>query len=171
MNTKKMAAGKKFPDLTWNAVSGNSISPSQDSGWRLLIVYRGKHCPLCKQYLSTLNDLIDDFQAAKISVSAISTDTREKAEAQVQEGGLKFPIGYDLSIDQMRQLGLYISEPRSAQETDRPFAEPGVFVINPEGNTQIIDISNAPFSRPDLKSLLKGLEFVMSKDYPIRGMM
>jgi hypothetical protein len=69
----------------------------------------------------------------------------------------------------MRQLGLYISDPRSPQEADRPFAEPALFVINPDGNTQIIDISNAPFVRPDLKSLLKGLQFVVSKDYPIRG--
>ncbi|WP_292456148.1 hypothetical protein [Methylibium sp.] len=42
-------------------------------------------------------------------------------------------------------------------------------MINPAGDTQIIDISNAPFARPDLKSLLKGIQFVMSNDYPIRG--
>lgn len=73
------------------------------------------------------------------------------------------------SIDEMRQLGLYVSDPRSPQETDRPFAEPALFVITPDGDTQIIDIPNAPFTRPDLKSLLKGLQFVISKDYPIRG--
>ncbi|MBA2723548.1 MAG: hypothetical protein H0U56_11765 [Methylibium sp.] len=44
-----------------------------------------------------------------------------------------------------------------------------MFVINPAGDTQIIDISNAPFARPDLKSLLKGIQFVMGNDYPIRG--
>jgi hypothetical protein len=69
----------------------------------------------------------------------------------------------------MRTLGLYISDPRSPQETDHQFAEPGVFVINPRGETQIIDISNAPFARPALPALLKGLQFVISKDYPIRG--
>ena len=74
-----------------------------------------------------------------------------------------------MSIDDMRQLGLYISEPRSPEETDRPFAEPAVFVVNAAAETQIIDISNSPFARPDLKSLLKGLQFIVSKDYPIRG--
>jgi hypothetical protein len=44
-----------------------------------------------------------------------------------------------------------------------------VFVINPQGQAQIIDISNAPFARPDLKSLLGGLQFVIAKGYPIRG--
>jgi hypothetical protein len=69
----------------------------------------------------------------------------------------------------MHRLGIYISEPRSPEETDRPFAEPGLFVVNPEGTLQVVDISNAPFARPDLASLLKGLQFVQAKHYPVRG--
>ena len=69
----------------------------------------------------------------------------------------------------MQRLGLYISDPRSPEETDQPFAEPGLFVINPAGNLQIVDISNAPFSRPDLDGILGGLTFIQQKDYPIRG--
>ena len=34
------------------------------------------------------------------------------------------------TVEQMQQLGVYISHPRSPQETDHPFAEPGLFVIN-----------------------------------------
>lgn len=169
MDTKKMAAGEKFPMIGWNAVSGDRLVPSNGSGWRLLVVYRGKHCPLCKTYLNTLNEMVGEFQAASIAVFTVSADGKEKAEADVAEHGWTFPVGYGLSVDEMRQLGLYISDPRSPQETDRPFAEPALFVINPAGDTQIIDISNAPFTRPDLKSLLKGLQFVISKDYPIRG--
>lgn len=169
MDTKKMAAGAKFPAMGWGAVGGSQVNPAEETGWRALIVYRGKHCPLCKTYLNTLNEMLGEFEAAKITVSTVSADPKEKADAQVAECGWKFPVGYDLSVDQMRELGLYISDPRSPQETDRPFAEPALFVINPDGNAQIIDISNAPFARPDLKSLLKGVQFVMSKDYPIRG--
>jgi len=69
----------------------------------------------------------------------------------------------------MRLLGLYISSPRSADETDRNFGEPATFVINPQGEIQIVDISNAPFSRPELAGLLRGIRFVTEKDYPIRG--
>ena len=36
-------------------------------------------------------------------------------------------------------------------------------------NIQIIDISNAPFARPDLNGVLKGLKFIQEKQYPIRG--
>ena len=69
----------------------------------------------------------------------------------------------------MNTLGLYISDPRSEKETDHPFAEPGVFVTNAKGEIQIIDISNAPFARPELEALANGLSFIRKNDYPIRG--
>jgi peroxiredoxin len=163
MQTMKLAAGAKFPSMAWSAVGGGFVDPASAPGWRLLIVYRGKHCPLCKTYLNTLNELLEQFRAANIAVCAVSADGKDKAEAQVAECGWTFPV------EQMRQLGLYVSDPRSPQETDRQFAEPGLFVLNPQGELQIVDISNAPFARPDLKSLLKGIQFVIDKGYPIRG--
>lgn len=169
MEHQKMAAGATFPAISWKTVGGGNVDPGQSSGWRLLIVYRGKHCPLCKKYLNTLNQMLGDFDAAGIKVMTLSADTQQKAAAQVEENGWTFPVAYGLTPEQMRQLGVYISDPRSAEETDRQFAEPAVFAINPKGEVQIVDISNAPFARPDLKSLLDGLKFVISKDYPIRG--
>ncbi len=68
----------------------------------------------------------------------------------------------------MREFGLHISDPRSPPETDRPFAEPAIFVINPDGKVQVVDISIAPFSRPDLASLPSGLKFIQEKHYPVR---
>jgi hypothetical protein len=96
---------------------------------------------------------------------------RSQGKSRIRDcrGKLAPPVGYDLRPDQMRQLGLYISEPRSPQETDRPFAEPGLFIINPQGRIQVVDISNAPFARPELGGVLKGLKFIQEKQYPIRG--
>jgi hypothetical protein len=110
-----------------------------------------------------------ELTAAGITTVAVSADTKEKAAADVGEFGWTFPVGYGLTVDQMRTLGLYISEPRSPQETDRPFAEPGLFVVNPAGQIQIIDISNAPFARPDLALIFNGIKFAIDKNYPIRG--
>ena len=169
MEFTRMAAGAHFPALAWNTVSGEQLVPSEGAGWRLLIIYRGKHCPLCKSYLYTLDAMLQDFNAASVAVSAVSADTAEKATTEVAECGWRFPVGYDLSVPQMRELGLYVSDPRAPQETDRPFAEPGLFVINLAGLMQIVCISNAPFARPDLESLLQGIKIVMVKDYPIRG--
>jgi peroxiredoxin len=165
----KLAAGAAFPDIRVQRLGGGEIAPAAMDGWRLVVVYRGKHCPLCKPYLSTLNTLIEDYQAAGVAVVAISADPAAKAEADVKEHGWRFPIGIDLSVEQMKALGLYVSQPRSAEETDRPFAEPGVFMINPAGQVQIVDISNAPFARPDLAMVLRGVKFVQEKGYPIRG--
>jgi peroxiredoxin len=165
----KMNAGAPFPEISWNAVGDKRVAPATDSGWRLLIVYRGAHCPICKSYLKTLNGMLDDFAGAQITVYGLSADPRERAEKEASEEKWTFPVGYDLTTEQMQTLGVYVSSPRSPEETDRPFSEPAVFFINPSGETQVIDISNAPFARPDLKMLLDGLKFVMSKDYPIRG--
>jgi len=100
---------------------------------------------------------------------AISADPIEKAAADVAEFGWRFPVGHDLSVAQMRELGLYVSAPRRPQETDRPFAEPGLFLINPEGRVQIVEISNAPFARPDLAGIARGVKRIMEMDYPVRG--
>lgn len=170
MSNQKMSAGQSFPAMSWEAVGGGArVNPQGASGWRLLVVYRGKHCPLCKAYLKTLGEMKSDFETAQIAVMTLSADPKEKAESEALEEGWDFPVGYGLTPVQMRELGLYISDPRTPQETDRPFAEPAIFAINPDGNVQVIDISNAPFSRPDLASLLKGLKFIQEKQYPIRG--
>ncbi len=165
----KLRAGSTLPPLTLPAVGGGELRVGGTGAWQMLVVYRGKHCPLCKKYLKTLDGLLPDFGTLGIEVVAASADPKEKAEADVAEHGWRFPVGYAMTTDQMRALGLYVSEPRSPQETDRPFAEPGLFVLNADGQAQIIEVSNAPFARPDLGNLLNGLKFVREKNYPIRG--
>ncbi len=164
-----LAAGARFPDVTVPTIQGDDLAPASMQGWRLVVVYRGKHCPLCKPYLGTLDTLIEEFAAAGVTVSAVSADPREKAAADLAEHGWRFPLGYGLSIEQMRMLGLYVSEPPSPQETDRPFAEPRLFLINPDNTVQIVDISNAPFARPDLAAIARGAKRIQELNYPIRG--
>lgn len=168
----KPTAGAELPVLEWPVVGGGSykLTPTGQD-WRLLVVYRGKHCPLCKKYLATLNEMLDEFVSCGIQVAVVSADPRDKAESEAAQERWRFPVAYDMTVPQMRELGLYISAPRSAQETDRPFAEPAVFVLNPQGKLQVVDISNAPFARPDLKGLLAGLRFIQEKNYPVRGAM
>ena len=165
----RIPAGSAFPALEWSQTNGGMLAPAGIEGWRLLVVYRGAHCPLCRKYLKTLESLQPAFADAGITVAALSADPGERAIKEAGEEGWTFPVGYDLTPDQMRTLGLYVSSPRSPEETDHDFAEPGLFVINPRGAVQIVDVSNAPFARPDLEGLLNGLKFVIAKDYPIRG--
>lgn len=143
--------------------------PGEGHDWQMIVIYRGLHCPICKDYMGQLDKLKSKFHDIGVDVVAVSGDSQEKSQAFVDEVGLTLPVGYDLGTAQMQDMGLYISEPRSPEETDRPFSEPGLFVVNGDGQLQIVDISNAPFARPDLERLAKGLKFVRDKDYPIRG--
>lgn len=165
----KLPAGAKTPVTSIPTVSGDNWQIGGANRWQMLVVYRGKHCPVCRRYLKTLDDLSDQFSALGVEILAVSADPKERVELEAREEGWRFPVGYGLSQEQMRSLGLYISEPRSLQETDRPFPEPGLFVVNPEGKVQIVDVSNAPFARPDLNNVLQGLKFIQEKQYPIRG--
>lgn len=170
----KLTAGDTFPEMTVDRLGGGELrlgAPSDGKDWQMVVVYRGKHCPICTRYLGELNDALPDLNKLGIDVVAVSADPSAKAEEHVSPLSLNFDVGYGLTIDQMRTLGLYISNPRSAQETDRPFSEPGLFVINEKGTLQLIDISNAPFARPDVNSLKMGLGFIRDpkNNYPIRG--
>jgi peroxiredoxin len=168
--SRKIAAGAPMPTLDLSTVSGQSIRiGGSRPAWQLIVVYRGRHCPLCKTYLAKLQSLAPGFKEANAEVVAVSGDPKEKAVADVAEIKLSIPVAYGLSLDQMRALGLYISNPRSPQETDRPYAEPGLFVVNPQGQVQIVDISNAPFARPDLDGILRGIKRIQELNYPIRG--
>jgi len=170
--TTKMAAGTEFPTLDVHDMEGEVTDISRAKGecdWRLLVVYRGQHCPLCKKYLRQLDELAPKFKDIGIDVVAVSGDSPSQLRAFAKDVDVSFPIYSSLSIDQMKSLGLYVSHPRHKEETDHPFPEPGLFVITDEGQVQIADVSNAPFSRPDLNSLLGGLQFIRENDYPIRG--
>jgi peroxiredoxin len=168
MSDRRFRAGEPFPDLSWPKAGGGMLSLGNDPGWRALVVYRGKHCGLCRDYLAELNGMLDKFSERGIAVAAVSADTRDKAESEVRDARLRFPVAYDLSTDDMHRLGLYISPPEPG-ETDRPFAEPALFVINPAGRTQVIAVTNAPFSRPDLETLLEGLRAAQDDHAPIHG--
>lgn len=167
-----LTAGTTFPKIEISQLGGGTVvlgAPRSGYDWQLVVIYRGLHCPLCKNYLAELENMQAAFHDIGVDVVIASGDPAEKAQAMVDEKGLSLPMGYDLNIEQMRALGVYISDPRSPQETDRPFAEPGLFVINAEGLIQMVDVSNAPFLRPDLQSVLKGITFIRNNDYPIRG--
>lgn len=175
MSSNKLLAGDRFPEIKVKTLSGNEITlgkPQGEATWQMVVVYRGKHCPLCTKYLAKISSMRDEFYKAGVDIVAVSADTQEKATLQAKEKlGLEFQVGYDLSIEQMKQLGVYISHPRSAQETDRPFAEPGLFIVNEDFNLHVVDISNNPFVRPELDALLSGINWIRNPEnnYPIRG--
>ncbi len=162
-------SGGLFPALILPLTDGGRLDTAALTGWWMLVVYRGRHCPICKDYLGELQERLPDFQALGVTVVAASADPAHKARADVAEFGWTFPVAHDLTEDDMRRLGLYLSAPRSAQETDRLFPEPALFAVTPGGAMHLIDIANAPFIRPAWSTVLRGLNAAITRDYPVRG--
>lgn len=173
--TNKLHAGAKFPDIEATLLNGdvkNLAAPEHGLDWKMVVVYRGQHCPLCTRYLNQLESYRDLLTQTGVDLIAVSGDSKEQLQSHMERLDVSFPIAYGLTVEQMKELGVYISDPRSAQETDHPFAEPGLFVINQQGKVQVVDISNNPFVRPELQALVNGLGWIRNPDnnYPIRGM-
>ena len=154
-------------DLDNNDV--NLVDRVSDKPWKMIVVYRGQHCPKCTEQLNELVTMHDDFASAGVEVVAVSGDSEEQLKKHLEKIDVNFPLYYNLTIEQMTDLGLYISEPRSDAETDHPFAEPCIIVLNEDNQVQMLDKSNSPFVRPSLKQLLGGIKFSRENDYPIRG--
>lgn len=172
MNAYKLDSGGVLPDITLPVVGGGNAclgSPKNAGRWRLVFIYRGLHCPICRKYLKKLDSLRDAFLEANAEIIVASGDPESRAAKMAEECDLSLEVGYGLSVAQMQELGLWVSSPRSSDETDRPFAEPGLFAINAEGKIQLIDQSNTPFNRADLEELLDTVIWIQENDYPIRG--
>lgn len=174
MTTLKFKAGTPFPKISVPKIGGGTLELGEATtgyDWKLVVVYRGKHCPICTRYLQNLNQVLPELNTLGIDVVAVSADSESGAVEHLSQINPQYPVGYDLSIGQMQELGLYISGPRSGTDVVRAFAEPGLFVINEAGNLQMIDISNVPFARPSLESLVGGLRYVrgLSEPFPVNG--
>ena len=174
MKPNKIEAGSNFPDITAHSLEGESVSLGERSNgadWKMVVVYRGKHCPLCTKYLNQLENFKDELGGIGVDIVAVSGDSKDQLQAHLEKLDVSFPLLYGLTIDQMKELGVYISHPRSEQETDHPFPEPGMFVVNEQDQVQVVDISNNPFVRPALDQLVSGLDWIKNPEnnYPIRG--
>jgi len=174
MSTPKIEAGSRFPAVAAAQRDGDEVSlaaTTSSANWKMVVVYRGRHCPLCTKYLNALESHRNDLLDIGVEIVAVSADSKEQLNEHLSRLDISYPICYGLTIEQMQTLGLYLSQPRSDQETDHPFPEPGLFVINSEGDVQVVDLSNNPFVRPDLDTLVSGLQWIRNPDnnYPIRG--
>ena len=174
MTTNKLHAGDKFQSLTVNDENDAPVdisTPTGDADWQMVVVYRGRHCPLCTKFMNGLAGFRQRLLDIGIDVAAVSADSKAQLREHKSRLDVNFPLFYGLTLEQMEDLGLYISVPRSEKETDHNFAEPGLFVINTDGELQVVDISNNPFARPDLEVFVSGLEWIRAPEnnYPIRG--
>ncbi|MEM5503174.1 redoxin domain-containing protein [Ahrensia kielensis] len=174
MPTQKPTPGTPFQPIQVSKLGGGTLTLGQaEDGyeWQLIVVYRGKHCPICTRYLKEVGSIVAPLNELGIEVVAVSADSETRAADQIAEAGIQYKVGYGLSIPQMQEMGLYISSPRHGINVEGPFAEPGLYVVNEVGELRMVDIANVPFMRPQLESLVGGLKFMRSiaGDLPANG--
>lgn len=165
------AAGVAAPDLKVRLIIGTEwdLSQQDPKAFTMINVYRGLHCPLCQQYLTTLKGLYDRFIDKGVEVLNVSMDGEDRARKAHEDWGLgDIPMGYGLTEAQAADWGLYLSEAIKEDEAE-VFAEPGLFLVRPDGTLYLVAVSNSPFARPDLEALLDRIDFIVEEDYPARG--
>jgi peroxiredoxin len=164
------------PDLQVPTLAHGGFRLADDAAphFTLLVFYRGLHCPICLKYLLELGRLQPEFDRRGVKVIALSSDGRERAQAMADK--LNAPdlrIGYALGLADARAWGLYISTSRGTTsigiEEPALFAEPGLFIVRPDGTLYYAAVQTMPFARPHFDELLGALDFALAKNYPARG--
>ena len=158
-----------MPQITVSLIDGNKFTTGTNTGWQIVYIYRGKHCPLCRQFLTELNESLDQLTEMGVDFVAVSADSSEQALEQSSTEKWKFKVGYGLAPEDMQTLGVYVTEPLSNEDVHHVFAEPAFYIINPERNMHVISLTTAPIIRADVKSLIIGLKFTIKNDIGPRG--
>ena len=169
--THRLIPDTEAPELSLPLVGGGRwvLSEQNPKHFTMVIFYRGLHCPVCKNYLGTLNSMMEKVSDLGFSVVVASMDSNERAEQSKSEWGLdKINVAYGLDIETAKKWGLYISTSIKEAENDI-FCEPGLMWIRPDGRLYLIDIGNMPWARPDLETLMPKAKFAVENDYPARG--
>ena len=145
------------------------LADAKPMTFEMIVVYRGLHCPICKTYLGELEAKLPEFSQRGVDVIAVSTDSRDRAERARAEWGLNnLRVGCELSIANAREWELFIS--RAIRDGEPPeFAEPGLFLIRPDGTMFFASRGSAPWGRPPLDQMLRGIDIVAERKMPARG--
>ena len=167
---------QKTPDLVLPTVNGETFNLANETSERGTVIcfYRGLHCPICATYLNELERLTPEFKKRGVNTIAVSTDGAERASEMAKRISAKtLRIGYNLSLKNARDWGLYISTSRGKtsigiEEPDL-FPEPGLFMVTPEQSLYYGSVQTMPFVRPHFSELIGALDFVIENDYPARG--
>lgn len=163
--------GDAAPAIDAIAADGNSfaLNTNADSKMSAVFFYRGVHCPICKSQINELAERESEFRDLGVDVSAVSMDDKDRFARQQKEWSLgDLNVGHGLTEASAREWGLFMSGKAQDAEPEK-FAEPGIAILYPDGRIYALHLQNVPFARPTLDDLLKGLKFIIEKNYPLRG--
>ena len=145
------------------------LKDAKPRNFELIVFYRGLHCPICRTYLGDLESRLAEFTNRGVDVIAVSSDSRERAEKAKAEWELaNLRIGCELQVATAREWELYVS--RAIRDGEPPeFNEPGLFLVRPDGSIFFASRGSAPWARPPLDQLLRGIDVALERKMPARG--
>jgi peroxiredoxin len=111
----------------------------------VLLFFRGIFCPSTVKALAGWQDFTRSLDDLGFSILAISGDTQENHSAYKESHGLSFSLLSDPDLVVSKKYGIYIN----FAETRGYFGEPGLVVIDSEGNVAYSVISSGPKGLPD----------------------
>jgi uncharacterized protein YciI/peroxiredoxin len=147
------------------------LADQAPEAFTLILIFTGMHCSFCKPEVEELARCRAEFAMLGIETIAVSMDDAGRAERMLLEwetGDL--PVGFGLTEAQARSWGLYVSRRVKPVEPEI-FAEPGLFLVRPDGTLYAAFQSTSPWLRPDLSILLRGIKLAMDRGTPPRGEM
>jgi peroxiredoxin len=163
--------GQPVPALEADLVGGGRfvLAGEKPERFTLLLFYRGLHCQRCKGYLGEIDRMLPDFSARGVGVAAISCDSRERAEQSKRDWKIEsLRLGYGLAIEVARRWGLYIS--RAIRDDETPiFAEPGTFLVEPDGRLHLAVINSITRMRPYPQDILDTIDRLIETGAEPRG--
>ena len=159
------------PKLEVATVSGATwrLSDSKPDSFTMIVVYRGRHCPLCKTYLGELESKLGEFKSLGVNVIALSMDDAQKAAESKEDWGLQtLTVGYGMTEASAREWNLFLSKAVKEGEPEL-FSEPGMFLIKADGTLFTASVANTPWARPPIDQMLKAIGFFNDRKPPARG--
>ncbi len=167
MPSPGLPVDSKAPDFILSNANGETIRLHKllESGPVILTFYRGAWCPYCNLQLRALRDSIPHFQQYQAQLVAVTPQTPDRSQKQVQQDQYPFEILSDLEDNVTRAYNLYFEVPESLrtlyeQKFDLDISEyngegryglpiPGTFVIDEEG------VIRAAFADTDYKKRME----------------
>jgi peroxiredoxin len=165
--------GSPAPALRVATLDGSAWDITGDAGQRryeLVAFYRGGFCRYCREFIQGLDRAAGEFEARGFGTLAISMDDEAATRAMrdlLQISSLR--LGYGLTEAEARRWGLYMSRRKLAEKGDILHAEPAVFLLTPERRIYVVIQQSVSFGRPDVASILSGIDVLKSAGFPLRG--
>ena len=71
MMSNKVIGGAQFPCIELPKLGGGRLNlgaPEKKTNWKMVVVYRGGHCPMCTRYLRKIGEKIGNFQSKLMEI-------------------------------------------------------------------------------------------------------